>query len=279
MVEPRDFHRFLELAERRSSQSDPESKSLEAIRDDIDALSEVLPEPKSTRQLVIHSVARLGLALLPISLWAGLGYGAFHVLLLFCLESLVCGGANGLRILFTAASPNGESVPYRIGMAAFYLALHTLPVLALSAGVWYLFAPNDDVRGLLTGVDPGGMASFLASEGLLWPTVAASGFLLIEVIGRSDYIDAYLPLGPGTVAQYGFTRPIALTCFVILFVLVAEAMGSAARGPHFAVYGAVFLIVARAFFDILNLWMPVLSRALFKNVEAFAGWAEREKRS
>ena len=279
MVEPRDFHRFLETAERLDRERDPEEPELDDIRSEIDALSGTLPEPESTRRVVAHSLVRLALALLPILMWAGLGYGPFHVLVLFCLEGVVIGGANGLRILLTAASPSGETVARRLWLTASYIGVHTALVLALSAGVWLVFAPTHEIRALLTSLDREGVTRWILQEGLSWPLLGAAALLLSEVAGRSDYIDAYLPLGPATVARYGYTRPIAMFCFVVLSILLAEAGGSEwGTGLRFTTIGAVLLVVLRAFFDILYLWIPLISRKLFKGAKSFADWARHQKR-
>jgi len=277
MSEPRDFHRFMELAERQQSASRVDAQDLDQVRARVDELAAALPESRPWARLM-HTVVRLVVGLLPLVLWTGFGYSAFAALLLFCLESVAVGLANTGRILCTAASPPGARLGRRLGIAAIYLSTHTTLVLGLSAVIWYLFAPASEVQGLVLAADVRGMGEWLVAQRLVLPVAAVCALLLVEVVGRSDYIDAFLPLGPGTVARYGYTRPMGLVLFLILSPFVAQpSRGGAWLSPLSATYGAAFLFGFRLLLDVLNLWLPVWGRTMLGGVTRMSRRAEHER--
>jgi hypothetical protein len=252
MVERRDYQAFL----RASAIEKTSMRKMMAL----------LPAPPPRATLWTQAGLLVASSLLPLALWLPGRLDALGVILLYLVEGLSYGLAVGARVLFTAA-PGGTRERPRTLTAIFYLVRHALLWSALGFGTLALLAP-----------DTGGAAfeSWLFTLALqlrlpsMWIAAAATAFFLAQdVMQRSDYIDAYLELGPREVARYGYTYPFALVSLVLgatvlWFLLLghqpeAQPRGTPLMSPTFF---AVWLIAWRMGMGLSNLTLPLWGRAL-----------------
>ena len=270
MVEPRDYQKFL-----RESAAAQASARAPGMR----GLASLLPAPPPAATLWSQGGLLIASAVLPAFLWLLGKLDPLDVILLYLAEGTSYGLAVIARILLTAAPPTGGERPRA--------------VTALSYAFWWGIVWGGLALAAVACVSPkaGGasmsewLSSLLVRFGAtpMWMAAAATTALLwLDVVRRSDYVDAYLELGPRTTAHYGYVYPMALafllgSALFLRIVLQGDSL-DASHGLIPAAFLALWLIGWRVLLQLMNLTLPFWGRGLARFEHRFEREVTEAKR-
>ncbi|MBS0583193.1 MAG: hypothetical protein JSS42_08845 [Proteobacteria bacterium] len=259
-VEPRDYQRYL-----RASAGVDQGDS-RALR----GLAALLPQPPPNAALWAQAGMLLASAVLPLLMW-GLGkLEPLDVILLYFAEGTCYALCVLVRIVVTAAPPGMGEAP-RTVTAAGYALWHGAVWSALILIALYCMAAKPSALPMADWL--GGFGARFG-EGAMWlPVLSTAAFLVRDVVHRSDYIDAYLDLGPRQTARYGYIYPMALafllgSAFLLRWMWLGEDL-DATHGVVPAAFLAAWLIGWRLALQLLNLTTPLWARSMARATERF----------
>ena len=260
MPEPRDYQRFLQAS----------ASNKATMR----GLQHLLPEPPPSARLWSQAGLIVASSGLPIVLWLLGRLQPLDVILLYLAEGTAYGVAVTARVLFTAAPPSGGERPR--ALTALGYAIHLAVVWGgLGLGLLECVAPKPTGASLHDWLAP--LLQRFDHRSMAVAALATAAFLLLDVVRRGDYIDAYLAFGPRETARYGFTYPFALVfllggaLLIAVFALHADdafvQRGTPLVAPAFF---AFWLVGWRLFLQLTNLTLPIWGRGLGRFEERFA---------
>lgn len=259
MPEPREYRRFLQAAA-----SDKRSMR---------GLQHLLPEPPPAARLWGQAGLIVATSLVPLGLWLAGRLAPVDVILLYLAEGTAYGIAVIARVLFTASPPSGDERPRALTALGYAIRLAMLWG-GLALGLLECVAPK--AAGLSMHDWLAGFALRFAEGPMTLAASTTSAFLLLDVVRRGDYIDAYLDFGPRETARYGFTYPFALifllgsALLIGVFVLHADDAFMQRGAPLVApAFFAFWLIGWRLFMQLANLSLPIWGRGLGRFEDRF----------
>jgi hypothetical protein len=260
MPDPRDYQRFL--------------KAAASNRATMRGLQHLLPAPAPAARLWSQAALIVASSVVPLALWLAGRLEPVDVILLYLAEGCAYGLAVIARVLVTAAPPAGGERSR--GMTALGYAIHlTLLWGGLGLGLLECVAPKSDGSSMHDWLAT--LLQRFAQTPMALATLATSAFLLLDVVRRGDYIDAYLGFGPRETARYGFTYPFALifllgsALLVGVFVLHTDDAFAQHGTPLVApAFFAFWLIGWRLFMQLSNLTLPIWGRGLGRLEERVA---------
>ncbi|MEO7323999.1 MAG: hypothetical protein ABIW82_04145 [Dokdonella sp.] len=253
MTDPRDYQPFL-----RASAGEKTS---------LRSMVHLLPAPPPAATLWSRGGFLVANALLPLALWLFGRLDPLGVILLYLAEGTAYSVAVFARVLFTASAASDSDERPRAWTALGYAVWHSVVWGGLAIGALACVAPKPGsfpvTQWLL------GMATRFDERSMALPALATALFIGLDALRRSDFIDAYLPLGPRETARYGFVYPFALifllgSALLIRFTLMGGDLDALDRGvPLIApTFFAFWLIGWRVLMQLLNLTLPRWGRGL-----------------
>ncbi|WP_395684118.1 DUF6498-containing protein [Dokdonella sp.] len=260
MPDPRDYQRFL--------------KAAASDKTTMRGLQHLLPAPPPAARLWSQAALIVASSVVPLVLWLAGRLAPVDVILLYLAEGCAYGLAVIARVLVTAAAPTDGKRP-RV-LTALRYAIH-LALLwgGLGLGLLECIAPKPDASSMHDWL--AALLLRFAQAPMALAALGTTAFLLLDVVRRGDYIDAYLDFGPRETARYGFTYPFALifllgsALLVGVFVLHTDDAfvqhGTPLVAPAFF---AFWLIGWRLFMQLSNLTLPVWGRGLGRFEERVA---------
>jgi len=258
--DPRDYQRFL--------------KAAASNRSSMRGLQHLLPAPPPAARLWSQAALIIASSVVPLALWLAGRLAPVDVILLYLAEGSAYGIAVVMRVLFTASPPPGLERPRALTALGYAIQLAVVWG-GLGLGLLECVAPkptgtslHDWLAILLHRFDQRSMAV---------AALTTAAFLLLDVVRRGDYIDAYLDFGPRETARYGFTYPFALivllgsALLVGVFVLHTDDAFAQHGTPLVApTFFAFWLIGWRLFMQLCNLTLPIWGRGLGRFEERIA---------
>jgi hypothetical protein len=258
--DPRDYKRFLEAAA-----SDKTSMR---------ALQHLLPAPPPAARLWGQAALIVASSVVPLALWLAGRLEPVDVVLLYLAEGCAYGVAVIARVLFTAAAPAGGERP-RVLTALRYAIHMALLWSGLALGLLECVAPKPDASSMHDWL--AALLQRFTQTPMALAALSTTAFLLLDVVRRGDYIDAYLDFGPRETARYGFTYPFALifllgsALLIGVFVLHSDDAFTQRGAPLVApAFFAFWLIGWRLFMQLSNLSLPIWGRGLGRFEERVA---------
>lgn len=269
-VEPRDYHRYLRAG---AVVNQGDSRALRG-------LAALLPQPPPAATLWTQGGMLVASALLPLLMWVFGRLDPLEVVLLYLAEGTAYALAVLARILLTAAPP-GSGEAARALTAAGYALWHGAVWGGLVLLTLYCTAPKPSTLAFADWLR--GFVARFGADAMWLPALTTAAFLAQDVIRRSDYIDAYLELGPRETARYGYVYPMALTFLLVsAFFLQWMWQGDdldAAHGVIPAAFLAAWLVGWRLLLQLLNLTMPLWALGMTRATERFEqAMTERDRR-
>lgn len=252
MPEPRDYQRFLQAS----------ASNTTTMR----GLAHLLPEPPPAARLWSQAGLIVASSVLPLALWFAGRLAPLDVILLYLAEGTAYGVAVIARVLFTASPPSAAERS-RVLTALGY-AIHLAVVWGgLGLGLLECVAPKPAGASLHDWLAP--LLQRFDERSMAVAALTTTAFLLLDVVRRGDYIDAYLVFGPRETARYGFTYPFALVfllgsaLLVAVFALHADDAFAQRGTPLVApTFFAFWLIGWRLLVQLANLTLPIWGRGL-----------------
>lgn len=250
--DPRDYQRFLKAAA-----SDKTSMR---------GLQHLLPAPPPAARLWSQAALIVASSVVPLVLWLTDRLAPVDVILLYLAEGCAYAVAVILRVLFTASpAPAGERSR---ALTALRYAIHMALLWAgLGVGLLECVTPKPETSSMHDWLAT--LLQRFAQTPMAISALGTTAFLLLDVLRRGDYIDAYLDFGPRETARYGFTYPFALifllgsALLVGVFVLHTDDAFARHGTPLVApVFFAFWLIGWRLFMQLCNLTLPIWGRGL-----------------
>lgn len=260
MTEPRDYQHFL----RAGAEVKPGERPV-GLR----TLAALLPAPPPAARLWTQGGLLLASALLPALLWLAGKLDPLDVILLYLAEGSCYALCVLARILFTAAPSPGERP--RLATALGYALWHGAVWGGLALAALACVSPKPAAVPFATWLT--GFPDHFRAAAIWLPALATAMFLSLDVIRRSDYIDAYLELGPRETARYGYVYPMALA-FLLVSALGLRVMlqGEALETSHGLIppaFLALWLIGWRVALQLLNLTLPLWGRGMARFEDRF----------
>lgn len=258
--DPRDYQRFLKAAA-----SDKASMR---------SLQHLLPAPPPAARLWSQAALIVASSVVPLLLWLGGRLAPIDVILLYLAEGCAYGLAVVARVLLTAAAPADGERPR--ALTALRFAIH-LALLwgGLGLGLLECVAPKPEASSVEDWLSA--LLQRFAQAPMALAALGTTVFLLLDVVRRGDFIDAYLDFGPRATARYGFTYPFALivllgsALLVGVFVLHADDAFAQRGTPLVApAFFAFWLIGWRLLMQLSNLALPIWGRGLGRFEERVA---------
>jgi hypothetical protein len=260
MPDPRDYQRFL-----RASAGEKTSMR---------SLVHLLPAPPPSATLWGQGGLLVASALLPLALWWVGRLQPLDVILLYLAEGTSYSLAVIARILFTASAPSNPDERPRIITAIGYAIRHSVVWGGLAIGALACVAPKPGT--LAAGEWLRSMLMRFGDRSMWLPALATSVFLCLDVARRSDFIDAYLELGPRETARYGYTYAFALifllgTALVIRLIVTGGDLDDGGRGAPLVApaFLAFWLLGWRVLMQLLNLTLPLWGRGMARFEDRF----------
>ena len=229
-------------------------------------LQHLLPAPPPAARLWSQAALIVANSVVPLVLWIAGRLEPVDVILLYLAEGCAYALAVIARVLLTAAPPVAHERSR--ALTALGYAIH-MAVLwgGLGLGLLECVAPKPEASSLHDWL--AALLLRFAHKPMAVAALGTSAFLLLDVVRRGDYIDAYLDFGPRETARYGFTYPFALifllgsALLVGVFVLHSDDAFMQRGTPLVApVFFAFWLIGWRLFMQLCNLTLPVWGRGL-----------------
>lgn len=252
MPDPRDYQRFL--------------KAAASDKTTMRGLQHLLPAPPPAARLWSQAALIVANSVVPLALWIAGRLEPVDVILLYLAEGCAYALAVIARVLLTAAPPVAHERPRAITALGYAIRM-TLVWGGLGLALLECVAPKPEASSLHDWL--AGLLHRFAQAPMTLAALGTSAFLLLDVVRRGDYIDAYLDFGPRETARYGFTYPFALifmlgsALLVGVFVLRSDDAFVQHGTPLVApVFFAFWLIGWRLFMQLCNLTLPVWGRGL-----------------
>jgi hypothetical protein len=271
MVQPRDYQSFLRAGASAQAAGRPIGMR---------SLATLLPAPPPAATLWSQGGLLVASALLPAGLWLLGKLDPLDVILLYLAEGTLYGLMVLARILFTARAPvAGER--RRVATALAYLVWWGTVWGGLMFAALVCAAPKASGMPWVDWL--GGLLAHFAAPAMWAPTSTIAVFLGVDVVRRSDYIDAYLELGARETARYGYVYPMALafllgSALVLRVMLQGESL-DASTGLVPAAFLAPWMIGWRTLLQVSNLTLPRWGRGLARLEERIAqAVPERQRR-
>lgn len=227
----------------------------------------LLPAPPPAATLWSQGGFLVANALLPLALWIFGRLDPLGVILLYLAEGSAYSLAVVARVLFTASAPSDPDERPRVVTALGYAIWHSVVWAGLAIGVLACVAPTPG--SLSIGQWLLGMSLRFGERTMALPALATAAFIALDAVRRSDFIDAYLELGPRETARYGYGYPFALmfllgSALLLRFTVMGGDPDALDRGvPLIApTFFAFWLIGWRVLMQLLNLTLPLWGRGL-----------------
>jgi hypothetical protein len=258
--EPRDYQRFL--------------KAAASDRATMRGLQHLLPAAPPAARLWSQAALIVASSIVPLALWIAGRLQPLDVILLYLAEGSAYAIAVVARVLWTAAPPAGNERAR--ALSALGYAIHVAVLWAgLALGLLECVAPKPAAASMHDWLTA--LLQRFANAPMAVSALTTMAFLLLDVVRRGDYIDAYLDFGPRETARYGFTYPFALI-FLLggallfgVFVLHTDDAFAQRGSPLVApAFFAFWLIGWRLFMQLSNLTLPIWGRGLGHFEERFA---------
>jgi hypothetical protein len=252
MTGPREYQPFLKAAVSKKT----------AMR----SLAHLLPAPPPAARLWSQAGLIVATSLLPLGLWLAGRLRPLDVIVLYLAEGSAYSVAIIARVLFTAAPPVANE-RLRILTALGYAIRIGVLWGGLALGLLECVAPKADAQSIHEWL--AGLLLRLGEPALAVPAATTAAFLLLDVVRRADYIDAYLELGPRETARYGFAYPFALifllgsALLIGVFALHTDDAFAQHGMPLVApVFFAFWLLGWRLLLQLSNLTLPWWGRGM-----------------
>ncbi|MEO5560033.1 MAG: hypothetical protein ABIO49_09275 [Dokdonella sp.] len=253
MTDPRDYQPFL-----RASADEKSSMR---------SMVHLLPVPPPAATLWSQGGFLVANALLPLALWLFGRLDPIDVILLYLVEGAAYSAAVIARILFTASAASDPDERPRVLTALGYAIWHSVVWAGLAIGVLACVAPKPGTLPIAQWLFA--MATRLEERSMVLPALATAVFIGLDAVRRSDFIDAYLELGPRETARYGYGYPVALifllgSALLLRFTVMGGDLDALDRGvPLIApTFLAFWLVGWRVLMQLLNLTLPRWGRGL-----------------
>jgi hypothetical protein len=262
MTDPRDYQPFL-----RASAGEKTSMR---------SMVHLLPAPSPAATLWSQGGFLVANALLPLALWMFGRLDPLDVILLYVAEGTAYSVAVVARILFTASAASDPDERPRMVTALGYAIWHSVVWAGLAIATFACVAPKPALSPITSWLLD---LSLRFLERPMWlAALATTVFIGLDAVRRSDFIDAYLELGPRETARYGYGYPFALifllaSALLIRFTVIGADLATIDRGvPLIApAFLAFWLVGWRVLMQLLNLTLPLWGRGLAR----FEGRFER----
>ncbi|MEO6688630.1 MAG: hypothetical protein ABIN56_05915 [Dokdonella sp.] len=253
MTDPRDYRPFLRA-------SVVENTSMRG-------LAHLLPVPPPAATLWSQGGFLVANALVPLALWMFGRLAPLDVILLYLAEGTAYSLAVVARVLFTASAASDPDERRRVTTAIGYAIWHSVVWAGLAIGALACIAPKPGSLSIAHWLLD--MSMRFRERSMALPALATAVFIGLDVVRRSDFIDAYLELGPRATARYGYGYPFALvfllgSALLLRFTVLGGDLEALGRGvPLIApMFLAFWLIGWRVLMQLLNLTLPLWGRGL-----------------
>jgi hypothetical protein len=253
MPDPRDYQRFLRAS------AGPKTSMRSMVH--------LLPAPPPAATLWSQGGLLAASALLPLVLWMLGRLAPLDVVLLYLAEGASYGGAVVARVALTAAPPAGDDERPRLATAVFYAIRYGAVWSGLALVTLACIAPKPAATAIGEWLVE--LLMHFGDRTMWLPALATTAFLWLDVARRSDYIDAYLELGPRETARYGYVYPFALifllgSALASRLVVTGGELDSGGRGAPLMppAFLAFWLIGWRTLMQLSNLTLPLWGRGL-----------------